>query len=110
MPLIIELYWTSWKPIGISTEDVKVFDITVRPVVKYSNLSKIRWKFTSLLKQILSIDIKFCFTTKKTLFYEYKKIMDIYLIYELDDLPLNPSNNCTIKKYLFGKLKGDTQL
>ena len=39
-----------------------------------------------------------------------KKIIDIYLIYELDDLPLNPSNDCTIKKYLFGKLKGDTQL
>ena len=44
---------TLWKPIGISTADIKMSYITLKLEVKYSSVGKINLTFSSLLKQTL---------------------------------------------------------
>lgn len=61
----------------------------LQPEVSYSNKGKIFLKLSnSLLEQ-------------KKLTFEYRKLINMYLVVYLNDWPINPSNNFITRKSLF---------
>ena len=86
-----ECYITSWHSKGLSSESIKpptTSNNSLNPLISYYNVQKIRVKFTgSCLKQ-------------STTSYTHKKIVNIYIVYELGASSSN-DNDPTLKNCLF---------
>ena len=82
-----ECYITSWHSKGLSSESIKpptTSNNSLNPLISYYNVQKIRVKFTgSCLKQ-------------STTSYTHKKIVNIYIVYELGASSSN-DNDPTLK-------------
>ena len=87
-----ECYITSWHSKGLSSESIKpptTSNNSLNPLISYYNVQKIRVKFTgSCLKQ-------------STTSYTHKKIVNIYIVYELGASSSN-DNDPTLKNCLVG--------
>ena len=85
---------TEWKSKGLCNESLKVVPIannTLTPSVNYYG-EKVKLTFTGSVLQ------------QKTVTYRHKKVLNIYIVYEIDDFQ-NVDNYPTLGNALFGAVK-----
>ena len=86
-------YVSSWKSKGSSAETIKpatASDNSLTPTINYYYTSKVRIKFTGS-----------CFLNNLVISYTHRKIVNIYIVYELGASTSN-NNDPTLKNCLFG--------
>ena len=85
---------TNWIPTGVSSEKNKPFDTNLGPTM------------SNLINGGVILNFKNSVLVQKFSSSSYKNfILNLYLVYELNTWPLNPTNNFTLKNYLFGTVK-----
>ena len=83
---------TDWISTRLSSEKIKPFDTGLEPTM--SNNGGINLKFNSSV------------FVQKSIFLLYSNfILNIYIVYELNAWPRNPTNNFLQKTFLFGTVK-----
>ena len=81
--------FTNWISTGISSEKIKPFGTNLEPTM--SNLANLTILFSVLVQKNSSLFSNFIF--------------NLYIVYELNNWPRNPTNNFSIENRSFGTVK-----
>ena len=81
----------AWISLGLSTEKVKPPTISLTSELRHFQNVKTTIQFDGL------------FLPQKGTSLTYKKLINVYIVCKVDNWPGYPSNNFTIKSYLFGE-------
>ena len=85
---------TNWILTGISSEKIKPFDTNLEPTMSNLANGRVTLKFNNsvLVPKIFS-------------FLYRNFILNLWIVYELNTWPRNPTNNFALKNCLFGTVK-----
>ena len=85
---------TNWISTGISSETIKPFHTNLEPTMSNLANGRVILKFNNyvLVQKISS-----------SLYNNF--ILNIYIVYELNNWPCNPTNNFSLNNCLFGTVK-----